>query len=59
MKNRPPVQATKSKDTLRSQLGRVLNKLDRDAAILEARRARVWRAYSKLFAGAHRARNAA
>lgn len=59
MKTRPPAQATKGRDTLRSQLDRVLRKLDRDAEIIEARRARVWRAYSKLFNHAHRAPRAA
>jgi hypothetical protein len=49
MKTRPPTQATKSKEAARSQLGRVLQKIDRQIERLEARRARTWRAYSKAF----------
>jgi hypothetical protein len=49
MKTRPPMQATKSREAARSQLGRVLQQIDRKIERLEARRARTWRAYQKAF----------
>jgi hypothetical protein len=49
MKTRSPMQATKSREALRTQLGRVLHKLDRQIDRLEARRKRISRAYSKAF----------
>ena len=58
MKSRPPMQAIKSREDARSQLGRVLQKIDRQLERLEARRKRTWRAYSKAFNAASASRAA-